>query len=95
MKRRFEFVGGSSAKFYEVSVTGNEVSVTFGRIGTAGQTQTKQFADLAAAVKHANKLIEQKRARLERQFANLESVLSGLQSQQQAIGQIKSIAIPS
>ncbi len=33
-------------------------------------------------------LLEQKRDRLTRQFANLESVLSGLQSQQQAISQI-------
>ena len=44
-------------------VNGNQVSVTFGRIGTAGQTQTKQSADLAAATKHANKLIEQKLAK--------------------------------
>ena len=60
MKRRFEFVEGTSSKFYEVEVSGNAVSVTFGRIGTTGQTQTKQFADLAAATKYANKLIEQK-----------------------------------
>ena len=60
MKRRFEFVEGTSSKFYEVSVKGNAVSVTFGRIGTAGQTQTKQFAELEAAQKHAEKQIAQK-----------------------------------
>ena len=60
MKRRFEFIEGSSAKFYEVLVSGNEVSVTFGRIGTNGQTQTKQFANSADAQKHADKLIAQK-----------------------------------
>ena len=38
MHRRFEFVGGSSAKFWEVSVNGGEVTVCYGRIGTAGQT---------------------------------------------------------
>ena len=60
MKRRFEFVEGTSSKFYEVDVNGKAVSVSFGRIGTAGQTQTKQFADSAAAQKHAEKQIAQK-----------------------------------
>jgi predicted DNA-binding WGR domain protein len=63
MKRRFEFVAGSSAKFYEVAVAGNEVSVTFGRIGTNGQTQTKQFDRPAEARKHAEKQIAQKLAK--------------------------------
>jgi predicted DNA-binding WGR domain protein len=60
MNRRFEFSEGSSNKFYEVTVAGSEVRVTFGRIGTSGQTQTKRFADSAAARKHADKLIAQK-----------------------------------
>lgn len=60
MKRRFEFVEGTSSKFYEVDVAGNAVSVTFGRIGTAGQTQTKQFASAAEAQQHAGKQIAQK-----------------------------------
>jgi predicted DNA-binding WGR domain protein len=63
MKRRFEYSEGTSNKFWEVTVEKVSVTVCFGRIGTAGQTQTKQFADLAAAVKHANKLIEQKLAK--------------------------------
>jgi predicted DNA-binding WGR domain protein len=63
MKRRFEFSKDSSHKFWEVAVSNNQVSVTFGRIGTAGQTQTKQFADLTAATKHADKQIEQKLAK--------------------------------
>ncbi|HWP41326.1 MAG TPA: flagellar filament capping protein FliD [Tepidisphaeraceae bacterium] len=55
-------------------------------------SRTEQFQDRIAAL---DKLLEQKRARLERQFANLESVLAGLQSQQQAIGQIQAIRLPS
>jgi flagellar hook-associated protein 2 len=51
--------------------------------------RSEQFQD---RIDSLDKLLEQKRSRLERQFANLESVLSGLQSQQQAIGQIKSIS---
>ena len=60
MKRRFEFVGGSSAKFYEVLVTGCNVTVRFGRIGTPGQTQTKTMPVPVAAEKHADKLVGQK-----------------------------------
>lgn len=39
-----------------------------------------------------DKLLTAKRARLERQFANMESVLAGLQSQQQALSQMQFIA---
>ena len=60
MKRHFEFVEGNSAKFWEISTGGNDVTVRFGRIGTNGQTQTKTFADAAAAAKHAEKLIKEK-----------------------------------
>ena len=60
MKRRFEFVGGSSAKFWELEVVGCNVVVRFGRIGTPGQTQTKTLPVPIAAEKHADKLIGQK-----------------------------------
>ncbi len=60
MKRRFEFVAGSSAKFYEVEVQNSEVTVRYGRIGTNGQSQTKSFADNAAALHHAEKLVREK-----------------------------------
>ena len=63
MKRYFEFVGGSSAKFWEICVSGNEVTVRFGRIGTAGQTQTKTLPDAAAAARHAEKVIATKMAK--------------------------------
>jgi predicted DNA-binding WGR domain protein len=63
MKRYFEFVGGNSSKFWEVSTSGNEVTVRFGRIGTGGQTQTKTLADDDAAVKHAEKMIAAKLAK--------------------------------
>jgi DNA ligase-1 len=60
MIRRFEFVEGSSAKFWEISANGTDVTVRFGRIGTDGQTQTKALADAEAAAKHAGKLIAEK-----------------------------------
>lgn len=60
MKRHFEFVGGNSAKFWNVAVAGCNVTVCFGRIGTAGQEQTKTLDDAVAAQQHANKLVAQK-----------------------------------
>jgi DNA ligase 1 len=59
-KRYFEFVEGSSAKFWEISVSDNTLAVRFGRIGASGQTQTKMLADAEAAARHAEKLIEEK-----------------------------------
>jgi len=60
MKRYFAFVEGSSAKFWEISQNGKDVTVRFGKIGTNGQTQTKTLADADAATKHAEKLIKEK-----------------------------------
>ena len=62
-KRRFEFVSGSSDKFWELSVGGKEVVVRFGRNGTDGQSSTKTFADNASAEKHAQKVIRDKIAK--------------------------------
>jgi DNA ligase-1 len=39
--RRFEFVEGSSDKFWQIAVNGSQVTVCFGRNGTAGQRETK------------------------------------------------------
>ncbi|MGZ3144266.1 DUF4132 domain-containing protein [Lentzea chajnantorensis] len=58
--RRWELVSGSSAKFWEVDQNGTEVTVRFGRIGTAGQTQVKDLADEAKATAHVAKLVAEK-----------------------------------
>jgi predicted DNA-binding WGR domain protein len=58
--RRFEFVSGSSSKFWEISTSGNSFTVRFGRLGTAGQSQTKSFTDAASARREAESLIAQK-----------------------------------
>jgi DNA ligase-1 len=60
MKRYFEFVEGSSSKFWEISQNGSDVTVRFGRIGTDGQSDSKALADAAAAARHAEKLIKEK-----------------------------------
>ncbi len=58
--RRFEFVSGSSNKFWEIIVAGNAFTVRFGRLGTAGQSQTKSYADEAGAKRAAESLIAEK-----------------------------------
>lgn len=44
MKRRFEYVGGSSAKYWTVQTEGCNVIVRFGRIGTPGQNANQNLA---------------------------------------------------
>jgi len=61
--RRFEFVEGNSRKFWEIQVNGTEAVVRFGRIGSAGQTQRKRFADQAAAAKFTGKCVAEKLAK--------------------------------
>jgi DNA ligase-1 len=59
-KRRFEFVGSSSDKFWEIEVAGTDVTVRFGRCGTNGQTNANTFSDDSGAKKRADKLVEEK-----------------------------------
>jgi predicted DNA-binding WGR domain protein len=58
--RYFEFVGGPSGKFWEVSQSGCAMTTRWGRIGSAGQSKTKAFADEAAAADQVAKLIAEK-----------------------------------
>jgi DNA ligase-1 len=58
--RRFEFNEGTSNKFWEVSVSGSEMTTRWGRIGSAGQSKTKSFASAEAARAAADKLIAEK-----------------------------------
>jgi DNA ligase-1 len=58
--RRFTFSDDTSDKFWEIGLDGTSVVVRFGRSGTNGQMQTKDFADQAAAQRHVDKLIEEK-----------------------------------
>ncbi|HEX8914146.1 MAG TPA: flagellar filament capping protein FliD, partial [Humisphaera sp.] len=53
-------------------------------IDTKNRAFDKRMSDL-------DDLLKTKRARLERQFANMESVLAGLQSQQSALGSLSSV----
>lgn len=58
--QRYELIEGTSSKFWEIDVSGRELTVRFGRIGTSGQSKTKSFADAAAAQKEWEKLVKEK-----------------------------------
>ena len=58
--RRFELTEGASAKFWEVAREASSVTTRWGRIGTAGQTQTKPFASEDAADAALEKLVREK-----------------------------------
>lgn len=58
--RYFEFVSGNSNKFWEISVAGNQMTTRWGRIGSAGQSKIKSFADSPAAANAMAALVGEK-----------------------------------
>ena len=57
MKRVFVFQDFKSQKFWSIDVVGTDVTVNYGKLGTDGQTQVKNFATTEEAEKAANKLM--------------------------------------
>jgi predicted DNA-binding WGR domain protein/uncharacterized protein YwqG len=60
MKRHLEFKDDKSSKFWEIETNGKNFTVTFGKIGIAGQSQTKEFESEEKALKEAEKLVNEK-----------------------------------
>ncbi|MFZ5439347.1 MAG: WGR domain-containing protein [Myxococcota bacterium] len=58
--RRFEFSEGTSNKFWEVKVEGEQQLVRYGKIGTAGQEKEKDFDSPGEAKADTRKLIAEK-----------------------------------
>jgi uncharacterized protein (TIGR02996 family) len=58
--RTFVFDDGKSNKFWNIELTGTSFTVTYGKVGTQGQTQTKSFPDAARAQKEHDKLVAEK-----------------------------------
>src|ERR1044072_8369440 len=58
--RRFEFVEGTSAKFWAAGVEGTNFVVVYGRLGTSGQRKEKGFPTEDAAKKELEKKIAEK-----------------------------------
>ena len=58
--RRFELIEGTASKFWEIEQADTELNIRWGRIGTAGQSQTKSFADATKAAAALTKLVNEK-----------------------------------
>jgi uncharacterized protein (TIGR02996 family) len=58
--RKFTFSDAASHKFWNIELTGKSFTVNYGRVGSAGQTQTKKFTTEAKAKTEADKLIAEK-----------------------------------
>ena len=59
-EEHFQFSDGSSNKFWKIRLDGSSFTVHFGRVGTAGQVQTKDFKSDAEAEKEYKKLVAEK-----------------------------------
>ena len=58
--KELTYAEGSSNKFWKIKLSGSSHTVEFGKVGTNGQSRTKEFDDAAEARKSFDKLIEQK-----------------------------------
>jgi uncharacterized protein (TIGR02996 family) len=61
--RTFQLSDAKSHKFWNIEVQGDRFTVTYGKVGTAGQSQTKTFASAEKAQAEADKLIREKTAK--------------------------------
>jgi predicted DNA-binding WGR domain protein len=59
-KTYLEFVSYKSYKFYEITISANTVTVTFGRIGYSGTQKVKYFSSPDEAKKFYDRQIKQK-----------------------------------
>lgn len=60
MKKHLKYVDGTSDKFWQIEVSGTQYTVTYGKNGTTGTSQTKVFNDDAECLKTAEKLLADK-----------------------------------
>ena len=60
MKRYLVYQDERSHKFWQIQVDGASYTVTYGRVGTAGQTTLKEYGDDEACLRAAEKIIAQK-----------------------------------
>jgi uncharacterized protein (TIGR02996 family) len=61
--RTFTYTDEKSHKFWNIELKGKSFTVTYGRQGTTGQTQIKDFTDEARARKEHDKLVTEKLAK--------------------------------
>lgn len=55
--RRFEYIQGNIARFWEIGRRGGTLTTVSGRIGAAGKTRTRELADYMAAEQEFDRLV--------------------------------------
>ncbi len=60
MKTYLEYKDEKSHKFWQIEVSKNTFTVTYGKVGTNGQSKTKEFDTAEKATSEAEKIIKQK-----------------------------------
>lgn len=60
MKKHLKYIDGTSDKFWQIEVTNNSFTVTYGKNGTSGVSQIKSFDTNEACLKAAEKLLAEK-----------------------------------
>jgi predicted DNA-binding WGR domain protein len=86
-QKNLRYQDGKSDKFWTISLSGCSHTVTYGRSGTNGQTQTKEFPTVDAALKSYEKLIAEKlkKGYLEVDGECSDVIVSPVESVEQAI----------
>ncbi len=90
--RRFEFVEGKSAKFWQAESSGATFIVEYGRLGTKGQRKEKDFPNEDAAKKELGKKIAEKLREGYTEVATIGAdapVLDGAKGAQLASGKLE------
>ncbi|MES9506510.1 DUF4132 domain-containing protein [Streptomyces sp. NPDC000609] len=67
--RRWEYVEGTASKFWETGAEGATVTVRYGRCGSDGRTQTKEYASAGAAAAQIARTIAEKEKKGYREVA--------------------------
>lgn len=60
MEKHLKYIDGNSDKFWQIKVLNNEFTVTYGKNGTSGTSQTKSFDSNETCIKAAEKLLAEK-----------------------------------
>ena len=60
MKKHLKYIDGTADKFWQIETTGTQFTVSFGKNGTFGTTQTKRFDSEEECIKNAEKLLSEK-----------------------------------
>lgn len=63
MKKHLKYIGDGHDKFWQIEVTGRSFTVTWGRNGTRGTSQTKTFSGERKCVETADALFRSKLAK--------------------------------